>query len=298
MTPLRKLAVVLLSFALLLGASLAVARPVAATQNAPSLSTGDQWTYGVSSRGGGNSTVVFTIQEQTTLATGSGVYAVWHVKETSIAPFGGSTITSYSDVWIATDGARIAKLVTTGVLFFGNTTVTYDPPIPQAVFPLNAGDSWSVPSQTHTQNNLVNLTTTSSYSGIVTGEQSVTVPAGTFTAAIVRSPSTGNPYTLSYYSEQAGWFVQVRSYNGQGVLTSTQNLTAYKYSGYGILGIPYVVWFILLVVVLALAVTAAILLRRRRPRAPYAMPPQGSQAYPPPYQPPVQPPPQGPPPQP
>ncbi len=297
MTPIRKVVVVLASLALLLAASLVVARPAAATQNAPSMTTGDQWTYNVWHRGGGNTSLVFTVQEQTTLTLGSGVYSVWHVKEAAIATSGGSTVISWDDAWITADGARVAKYVTTGVAILGNTTVTYDPPMPQAVFPLNPGDSWSVPSQTHTQNNLFNFTVNTSYSGFVTGEQSVGVPAGTFSAAAIRSPTTGNPYTLSYFSEQAGWFVQIQSYNGQGVLTSVQNLTAYKYSGYGILGVPYVVWILLLIVVLALVVAVAVLLHRRRPPSPYAAPPQGAPGYPP-YQPPAPPPPPGPPPQP
>jgi hypothetical protein len=135
-------------------------------------------------------------------------------------------------------------------------------------------------------------TTQQSYSGTVTAEQTVTVPAGTFTTEVVRSPASGNSYTLTYYSEQVGNAVKTESYF-LGTLTASENLTSYSYSP-GFLGISSVVWIVLLVIAL-LVIVAAVVLMRRRPRAPYPMQAPPQQQAQPPYPPPPQPPQQGPP---
>src|SRR3972149_716937 len=67
------------------------------------------------------------------------------------------------------------------------------------------GDYWGDKSTTRTTTSgLGSSSQVASYSGVVTGEVDVTVPAGTFQAAVIRSPASGNPYTLSYYSERIG----------------------------------------------------------------------------------------------
>lgn len=285
----RKALVIGLALALLGVVSVGAARNAAATQNAPSLGTGNQWTYiRTDVNSGTASSLTLLVKEQTTLTLGGTGYSVWHVKQTTVQPFSGSTLISYDDLWVTVDGLRVAKTVTASVPVLGNTTFTYAPPMPQAVFPLNAGGSWSVPSQATTVNNLVNITVSITTDGIVNDEQSVSVPAGVYTAAVIRSPSSGNPYSLSYYSESAGGFVRIDRYNGQGRLTSVQNLTSTNYSP-GLFGIPTVVW-ILGFGVLVVVVAAAVIMLRRRSRSPYPMPP-----YRPPYQPPPKPPQQGPP---
>lgn len=294
MTPIRKSLTILCALALAGMFFLGATGNAAATQTGPSFGSGNRWAYSVANvNGGTNTSMTLTIEEQTALTLGTTSYPVWHVSVQTVQPAGGGTLTSYSDLWVTVDGIRLAKLVTAGFPLLGNTTTTYAPPAPQAVFPLSAGNSWSIPSQETVRNNLINSTFAITSSGIVNGETAVTVPAGTYTAAVIRSPSSGNPYTLSYYSEQAGWFVRVDNYNGAGRLTTVQNLTSTNYNP-GLFGISNVVWIALLTVLLIVVVAAVVLVRRRRPPMRYA----AQTPYPPapPSYPPQQPPQQGPPP--
>jgi len=277
-TPLRKASVFALGILVLAALALGAAGRAAAAQGAPSWATGDTWVYGSSS---GNGTMTWTVQEQATVTVGANTYNVWHVTDTSASGSVAYTVDRYFTI----DGFRLVKTSETLVVAI---TRTYDPPKPIVVFPATVGSSWS---GTSTRTNTVgSITTTASetWSGSVTGETSVTVPAGTFTAAVIRSPSTGNPYDLNYYSDSVGWMVKTEHYNGAGTLTGSANLSSYKYTGNVLLLVLLVIG-----VLIVIAAAGVLLLRRRRPRMPQAMPPQ---AYPPP-QPsyPPQQPPQGPP---
>ncbi len=289
MARLRKIPAGILVLALAAAMALATSGNAVATQTGPTLGSGDRWAYSTLTLSSNTtSALTLTVQEPSTLTIGSASYAVWHVKEMTVSPFGGSTLTSWGDVWVTADGTQIAKIVTPSVPIFGNITTVYNPPMPQAQFPLNPGDAWSGSGHATITWTSGTANTTTTWSGTVTDEQAVTVPAGTFTAAVVRSPATGTPYTLSYYSAQAGWFVRVDSYNSGGTLASVQNLTSYTDTGYGFLGVPTLVWIALLLVALAVIVVA-VLLWRRRPATPYPM----LQPQQPPYPPPQAPPPPG-----
>ena len=280
MTPLRKASVFALGILVLAALALGAAGRVAAAQGAPSWVTGDMWVYGSSS---GNGTLTWTVQERTTAAAGGSTYNVWHV----VAATASGSFSLNVDMYLTTDGAKLVK--TSGVFpFLGSVTTTYSPPQPTAVFPLSAGSTWQGTSTVTTTIGSISTTSSDDWSGTVTGETSVTVSAGTFTTAVIRSPSAGNPYDLNYYSESVGWMVKTEHYNGAGTLTGSENLSSYKYTGNALLLILLVIG-----VLVVIAAAGVLLLRRRRPRMPQAMPPQ---AYPPqqPYPPPKGPPGAGP----
>ncbi len=286
MTPVRKAFVVLVSLCLVGLGFFGVTGMASAAQNAPAWSTGNQWTYGTKLL---NTpvTVVMVVKGQTSLTIGSSTYSAWNLNVSTTATSGGGSISFFEDVYLTVDGLKQAQ---THSSFLAPTTTTYDPPEPQFVFPLAPGNSWSGTTNVTTTTTGGTSTTRESYSGTVTAEQTITVPAGTFTTEVVRSPSTGSSYTLTYYSEQVGNAIRTESYF-LGALTSSENLTSYSYSP-GFLGISNVVWIVLLVIAL-IVIVAAVLLLRRRPRAPY--PTQPPQQPPQPYPPPQQPPQQGPP---
>lgn len=278
---------VLLALALLGTFSLGFAGKAAAAQNAPSWSTGNQWVYSTKFLSA-PATLTMSVKEQTSLSIGATTYPVWHVNESVSASSGSISFTIWLDTWFTVDGIRQAKQSSN---LFGPTAAVYNPPQPQMVFPLSPGTSWSGNTSVTTTTNSGTTTSNQTYDGTVTAEQTISVPAGTFTTEVIRSPSTGSTYDLSYYSEQVGNFVKVESYI-LGSLSSSENLTSYSYSP-GLFGISNTVWIIILVVALILIVAAVVLLRRR-PRAPYPMPPQQPGPYPPPpyQQPPYQQPPQ------
>lgn len=281
MSPFRKALVVLVALALLGTMSLFASGNVSAAQSAPSWSTGNSWTYS-STLLSAPVTIVMAVTGQSSLTIGSTTYSVWNLNVSTTASNSGGSISVYTNVWLTVDGYKQAKTSST---FLAPTTTTYDPPEPQFVFPLAPGDSWSGTTNVTTTTNSGSSTTQRAYSATVTAEQTITVAAGTFATEVVRSPSTGGSYTLTYYSEQVGNAVKTETYI-LGSLTSSENLTAYSYSpsSVGPFGIPIVIWIVLLVVALVVVV-GAVLLLRHRPRPPYPMPPQ--QPYPP-QQPPQQ----------
>ena len=273
---------VFVACALVLGAS----GMAAATQGAPNWASGDHWTFDVSGAGSTGS-VEWVVHEQTSLTVGTASYSTWHVTESTTTTSGSTSVTTVAESWLTTSGLGEVKEFS-NLPFVGNITVTFDPPMPLVMFPLSSGDTWNGTSTQTTTTSLGTIQSHTTYSGQVLGEMQVTVPAGTFTAAEVRVPATGNPYTLYYYSDAVGFFVEVQAHNGQGAATTTQSLTSYSYTGNLLL---YIVIGIVLLAVVAIA--GLLLLRRRhRPqRVPYPA------AYPTPYQPPPPPqPPPGPPP--
>jgi len=271
-----------LAFAFLVVAAFVIAGSgrASATQNRPTWNTGDFWYY----QNSDGDAIRIEVRERATLTLTGGPYQVWHTIQMFVPSGGGPNVTTH--VWMQDSDLGIAKLnLSFGA--FGVVEVTYDPPLVQAVFPLDAGDTWSGQSTLNVVGTSFNLQVP--YSGRVLPEADTTVPAGTFRVAQVRSPSANDPYTVSFYSEAVGNAVRVESYDGSGALVDTQVLTSSRYqagSNLLLLILAGVIGFIILV----LAVVT--ITRRRR------MPPGVIQ---PPYQPP-QPrmtpdqPPQGPPP--
>lgn len=287
MTPVRKALVVLLALALLGTAALGAAGKAAAAQNAPSWSPGNQWVYSTKIASFAT-TFTMVVKAQTSLTIGSKTYSVWDVNVTTSVTTGGGSLTYWGDTWYTSDGASVAK---TSSNFLATSTSTYDPPEPRYVFPLAPGNSWSGTTNVTTTTSGGTIMTPQSYDGTVTAEQSITVPAGTFTTEVIRSPATGSSYQLDYYSDQVGNVVRTETYLAGSLFTS-ENLTSYSYSA-GLFGISNTVWIIILVIALILIVASVVFLRRR-PRAPYPMPPQQPPQQPyPPQQPPQQGPPGG-----
>ncbi len=287
MTPLRKALVALLALALLGTVSLGAVGKAAAAQNAPSWSPGNQWVYSTKFATIA-ATLTMVVKGQTSLTIGSTTYSVWDVNVTTSVTTGGGSLSYWGDTWYTSDGASVAK---TSSNFLVTSTATYDPPEPRYTFPLAPGTGWSGTSNVTTTTSGGTTTTPQSYSGTVTAEQTIVVPAGTFTTEVIRSPATGSSYRLDYYSDQVGNLVKTETYVA-GALFTSQNLTSFSYSP-GLFGISTTVWIVILVIALILIVASVVFLRRR-PRAPYPMPPPQGQYPQPPY-PPQQPPQQGPP---
>ena len=274
LTAARKATVFAFALAVLVALVLGASGRAAATQNQPSWSVGDYWTYSAS--GGG--TLTWLVQRQTTLTIGTTAYSVWYVTVSTTEA--NTTVTV--DMYLTTGDLRIAKTSGT-VPFLGTISEVYDPPQPQAAFPLNPDRTWSGTSSVTRTIGSFSTTQSEPYSGTVLDERSITVPAGTFTVATIRTPSTGNAHTRNYYSESVGWLVKTESYNGFGTLASSQELTSYRYSG----SLGTIVLILGILVVVAIVAAAAFLIVRRRPRMPRAQ-------YPGPYPPGGYPPPQPP----
>ena len=276
--------VVALALLVVFASIAAVAPRAAAAQNRPTWTQGDFWTY-TRTAGGETSAVRVEVHERATLTLTSGTYSVWHVSTTVTDASGNATV---AHSWIQDSNLGIAKANFSTI--FGDVQVTFDPPLVQAVFPLGVNAQWSL----NTTIRLVDIAFPPiplTYSALVTAEKDTSVAAGTFRAAVIRTPSSAGDTDQrdeDHYSEGTGNYVKQESYDSSGNRVSNQELVSYRYqTGSGL---------ILLIVggvIGALFVLGAVVTIRRRRRA-AMMPPR---RYPPqpPQMPPEQPP-QGPPP--
>ena len=181
MAPLRKPLTVALVLAMVLSSFVLIARPVAAAQNHPTWTQGDFWVY-TRTAGSATSTIRIDVYEKSTLTLPLGSYDLWHITTTTTDSNGNSAVVHS---WVQDSNLGTAK-TTINLGGFGTVTVTYDPPLADAVFPLSAGASWSL----STTLRVVNTTFTFpiAYTAAVTTEQSTSVIAGSFNVAVISRP--------------------------------------------------------------------------------------------------------------
>ena len=264
MAPLRKPLTVALVLAMVLSSFVMIARPVAAAQNHPTWTQGDFWVY-TRTAGSATSTIRIDVYEKSTLTLPLGSYDLWHITTTTTDSNGNSAVVHS---WVQDSNLGTAK-TTINLGGFGTVTVTYDPPLADAVFPLSAGASWSL----STTLRVVNTTFTFpiAYTAAVTTEQSTSVIAGSFNVAVISRPAAGSPTSKDHYSDSAGNHVRRESYAPNGTKTSDQQLTSYRYQAgtFSLILIGLGVAIVAAIVIAALVVTR----RRRRARPPGTYPP-------------------------
>lgn len=262
MTPIPKSLTFTAVLVIALASIVVVSPPVAADQNRPTWTQGDFWVY-TRTEASVTSTVRMDVHERTTLTLALGTYSVWHVTTTTTDAEGSSVV---AHLWVQDSNLGVAK-ANFSVPFLGEVQVTFDPPLAQAVFPLRANAQWSLSSTVRVVNSTANFNL--AYSATVTAEQSTSVAAGTFSVAVIRSPSTGSERTENHYSEGAGNSVREESYDADGERVSEQQLTAYRYQAgaFGLLLIGIGVG-----IAAAIGIAAVVVLRKRRSR----MPPPGA----------------------
>jgi len=264
MALLRKPLTVALVMAMVLSSFVLIARPVAAAQNHPTWTQGDFWVY-TRTAGSATSTIRIDVYEKSTLTLPLGSYELWHITTTTTDSNGNSAVVHS---WVQDSNLGTAK-TTINLGGFGTVTVTYDPPVADAVFPLSAGASWSL----STTLRVVNTTFTFplAYNAAVTTEQSTSVVAGSFNVAVISRPAAGSPTSKDHYSDSAGNHVRRESYAPNGTKTSDQQLTSYRYQAgtFSLILIGLGVAIVAAIVIAALVVTR----RRRRARPPGTYPP-------------------------
>lgn len=261
--------------------------------NLPVWTPGDYWLYslrGTTSAGipglEGNGTMRMDVVGAETITIGGSSFAAYHVKlNMSIETrFDSQSFTFYlpGDQWYRVSDLAIAKMVIStsilGATF--SASMTSNPP-PEIRWPLTEGATWSMTTTVTAtidifgQVNTTSETVTSQHS--VEADQSLTVPAGTFTTTPVKDTTTlSTGYTRSYWSTTVGSWVSQKSYDGSGAQEGSLDLTSYKYQGPGLfglvfLGLSLLIWLVLIAVVI-IAVVAVLLLRRKRPPMPLPAP--------------------------
>jgi hypothetical protein len=264
MATLRKSLTLALVLAIALSILVVLPRPVAATQNHPTWTQGDFWVY-TRTQGGATSTIRLDVHEKSTLTLASGTYSVWNVTTTTTSS-SGTVVTSS---WIQDSTLSVARSNFT--VLGSNVLVDFDPPLVQAVFPLTVNAQWSLTTTVRVVSS--GFTISLPYSATVIAENTTTVVAGSFTVAVIQSPSTpGGSHSRDHYSEGAGNHVRRESYDANGNRVSDQQLTSYRYQS-GTLGLILIAIGVLIVAAVLVAVLVTLRRRRARGRPPGMSPP-------------------------
>lgn len=269
---------------LLILLSILGASPAQAAMDKPVWSPGDFWVYNLRSNSSStplNATIRMDVVGTEPVAVNGTSYSSYHVRAELRIPFGIFSITIPADLWYSTDTLAMVKLHAVANLSFSGTpneidiTISGNPP--QTIrWPLAQGATWSsstVVWSTSVANGTVSISSEPLATDfVVEADQTITVPAGTFTATPVRQTNAVNASaTVNYWSASVGFWIRVSSYNDTGQEGDRMELSSFRYQGGGWLGylnmtffgFPLLYW---LIGVVALLVIVALLARRRKRR--------------------------------
>jgi len=252
---LAMLAMMLLQSALLSAPESEAIAPTHFPTDVPTWEAGDEWTYEVSDNSSSMTTemeLMLRVEglESVQVGTSSFECYVLDISGKVTGTSGIYTLTGNvaGTRWVRRSDLALIKEQTTingtaMVVIFPGTYVafqnhSYDPPLEEYDFPLDAQDSWSESSSEDYQNdeyiniaglfdfnNTDNGTTTANFSAVYAGLSQATVPAGTFATDLIRM-TTANGTVERHYSDSVGNVVweEVRD---SGVTTVTK-LKSYK----------------------------------------------------------------------
>ena len=251
----------LLIIAILGTVFVAVPQPARADAGAPRWTSGDFWLYVDASNP--NHTRRFEVVARETTRTLRGtLYDAWHVKDTETT----GSFAVVTDVWMRDENLGI---VNRSVTIFALIITTYEPPQPEAMFPLSVQKTWSISVNASLKIGNGGVSTAlTTVSAQVDGEVDVTVAEGTFHSFVVRSLG-GGTYTKFYYSDQAGYYSKRETYNAQDQKTEEMDLSSHRYQ-WSTTFLLIIVGLVLLAVV---AIAGFVIVRRRRRGAPPVPPP-------------------------
>ena len=224
------------------------------------------------------------------MSVGGTSYESYHTRVAVNVTSGTLPIDSPGDAWFRTSDLSLVKLVLTttvmtpfGQPFTAVTTVTMNPP-QRMQWPLSAGATWTVTGVATVVLEITGQpphTTAQTVSGTATvgAAESRTVTAGRFdTNPVTLTTSDGNT-SKSYWSREAGNYVEQNSHDSSNRDAGSSQLTSYSYTapstlgGAGTnLGLSWYVW--IAVVGIAVAVVVVLVAVRRRPRMPEPVPPE------------------------
>ena len=292
----KKIASVLVACSVVFGVLQSSASKAEAEGAAASWTAGDFWEYtGLGTIMGNPFTMIMKIEvkDKASVTVNSTTHETWHCAVAISMTISGVPIPYEGDAYArVSDLADVKMTITSGAV---TVTATYDPPNRDFDFPLSSGKTWS---NTMTENMTISpggtylRTSTGDYG--VSGPESVTVPAGTFSAYKIQRTEQAPPGNVStiYYSDTVGYALKMGSPVPE--ISAELELKSYNYQAKALLG--GMLWILNIVIVVVVAVAALLVVRRRRARAmasqpseyqpAYGQPAQGQEPYRPPAQPP------------
>jgi len=306
----RKFITTILATVLAIGSFALLGTRASAQGNAPQWTIGDYWEYtGSVVLSGTTTTMVLKIEvkEKTTVTEGTTTSEAYRCDATLSMVYMGASMSVPGNYYVKAGNIASIKVDFSYVSLQFN--MGFDPPIETVRFPLSNGQTWTSSSQVRMTSYGYTDYQNVSVEPAVSGPESTTVPAGTFSAFVVDERVQGVTFGRMYYSDSVGFYVKLEL-SAMGMSSLALELKSYRYQKAGSELTVILLSVVLIIVVVAAVVVALLWRASRRARMPTQMPPQwppqappqGQPQWPPsgqpPQQPPYQPPPYQPPPSP
>ena len=246
----------------------------AASGDKPSWSVGDYWEYE-----GWYSPYAFKqrveVKGEETLIQNGRSYSAFRLFHNSTLSLGPQVETYTYTHWYQSSDLSLIRLESNMSAINATASVTYDPPLPIFQFPMEVGETWTsssnmVINKTCTNCTLIvpanlNREITSIVDLTLTLNMSGQGQTRTFRTYVLKESWTTPGHYLSYYSDDAGFWVKREAFADNGTRMMEYSLTSF---GYALAPAPpNAIIILIMIVIVACAITLFIILIRLRRRS-------------------------------
>jgi hypothetical protein len=261
----------LFASSVILGTFAFVSPPARAQGSAPQWTAGDHWEYAgteVLYNESYTETLSLRVIGKESVAVGSGSNETYHCSFTRTIIYRGLPYNTDGDTYLRTSDLAVVKVLINEAGW--SSEYRFDPPLEQFHFPLYDGQWWRQGGRE------MNYGWNYFWSFNVSGPETVSVAAGTFSAFIVNGSRQPESPSRDYYSDSVGFLVKTRGLFLGLPESFDLNLQSYGHRQDYPNILPIVVSVVVIAVV-AFMLTAFIIARsRRKKREAPPMPPQAS----------------------
>jgi len=195
----------LVASSVILGVFAFASPPARAQGGAPQWTAGDYWDFvgaGLLNNQSYSEVLDLTVIGKESVTVGSGSNETYHCSFSRTTIIEGSVYNSEGDTYLRTSDLAVVKVFIN--LTYLSSEYRFDPPIEQFHFPLYDGQWWRQGGrETNYGGNYF-------WSFDVSGPETVSVAAGTFSAFIVNGSEQPEPPSMDYYSDTVGFLVKTR----------------------------------------------------------------------------------------
>jgi len=195
----------LVASSVILGVFAFASPPARAQGGAPQWTAGDYWDYaGMDFQDNHSYTKILSLSVigRESIAVGSGSNETYHCSFSRASIFEGSVYNSKGDTYLRTSDLAVVRVFTNDT--YMSSENRFDPPIEQFHFPLYDGQWWRQGGRE------TNYGWNYFWSFDVSGPETVSVAAGTFSVFIVNGSRQPESPSRDYYSDSVGFLVRTR----------------------------------------------------------------------------------------
>jgi hypothetical protein len=195
----------LVASSVILGMFVFASPPARAQGSAPQWTAGDYWEYAgtdVLYNESYTEIIRLDVIGKESVAVGSGSNETYHCSFSRTIIIGGSVYNSEGDTYLRTSDLAVVRVFTN--LTALSSEYRFDPPLEEFHFPLYDGQWW------HQSGMETNYGSNYFWSFDVSGPETVSVAAGTFSAFIVNGSEQPEPPSRDYFSDSVGFLVKTR----------------------------------------------------------------------------------------